>query len=89
MDKLSHTFITKHRPPIKHRHPTILPLQKPPPENLLKSIPYNLVREIYTILTNKNLRKTRLKELYITLHQRGYPTTLMNKGFEFAEKKYH
>ena len=33
-----------------------------------------------------NLRKTRLKELHTTLHQRGYPATLVNKGFELTEK---
>ena len=56
------------------------------PKNCLKSIPYTLVQRICTIITNKNLRKIRLKELHTILHQRGYPTTLINKGFELAEK---
>ena len=40
-------------------------------------------------MTDKDFRKTRLKEIYITLHQRGQPTTLINKGFELTEKKYY
>ena len=35
---------------------------------------------------DKNLKKTCLKELHTTLNQRGYPTTLMNKRLELAEK---
>ena len=38
---------------------------------------------------DKNLKKTCLKELHTTLHQRGYPTTLINKGLEFAKKIPH
>ena len=37
---------------------------------------------------NKNFLKTRLKELHTILHQRGYLTTLINKGFKLVEK-YH
>ena len=40
-----------------------------------------LAHRIYTIITDKNFKKkTRLKELHTTLHQRGYPTTQINKG---------
>ena len=56
------------------------------PKNCIKSIPYTLVRRIHTIITDKNLKKTCLKEQHTTLHLRGYPTTLINKGLEFAEK---
>ena len=35
---------------------------------------------------DKNLKKTHLKELHTTLHQREYPTTLINKGSELAVK---
>ena len=44
------------------------------PKNCIKSIPYTLTCRIYTIITDKNLRKTRLKEPHTTLYQRGYPT---------------
>ena len=50
------------------------------PQNCLKSTPYTLAWRICTIITNKKLRKFRLKELYIHLHQRGYPKTLINSG---------
>ena len=56
------------------------------PKNCLKSIPYILARRICTIVTNKKLRKFRLKELYINLHLWGYPKNLINKGIEIAEK---
>ena len=56
------------------------------PKNCIKYIPYTLARRIYTITTNKNFRKTRLKELHATLNQRWDSTTLINKGFELAEK---
>ena len=53
----------------------------------IKSILYTLARRIHTIITDKNLQKTRLKELHTALNQRGYPpTTLINKGFELVEK---
>ena len=48
-----------------------------PLTNCIKSIPYTLARRIYFIIMDKILRKTRLKELHTTLHQRGYPTTLI------------
>ena len=35
---------------------------------------------------DKNFKKNLLEELHITLYQRGYPATLINKGFELAEK---
>ena len=44
------------------------------------------IYRICTIITNKDLQKSCLKELHATLHQRRYPTTLINKGFELAEK---
>ena len=56
-------------------------------KNCIKSIPYTLARRIHTIITEKTKqKKTCLKELHTTLHQRGYPTTLINKGLELAEK---
>ena len=55
-------------------------------KNCLKSIPYSLACRICTIITNKKLRKFHLKELYINLHQRGYPKILLNKGIQIAEK---
>ena len=36
------------------------------PKNCIKSIPYTLVRRINTIITDKNWKKTRLKELHTT-----------------------
>ena len=52
------------------------------PINCIKSIRYILIRRICAkIVKKKNLRKTRLKELPTTRHQRGYPTALINKGF--------
>ena len=48
---------------------------------------YNpLASRIHTIITDKTLKKARLKELRTTLHQRGYPTTLIDKGLELPEK---
>ena len=41
---------------------------------------------MHTIITDKNLKKTRLKELHTTPHEKGYQKTLINKGFELAEK---
>ena len=38
------------------------------PRNCIKSIPYKLAHRIHTIITDKNLKKTRLKELHTTLH---------------------
>ena len=52
------------------------------PQNCVKSIPYSLASRICTIVTNKNLRKTCLKELHTILNQRGYQTTPINKRFE-------
>ena len=58
-------------------------------KSCIKSISYTLARRICTIIINKKkLRKTHLKELHVTLDQRGYPATIINKGFELAEK-YH
>ena len=53
-------------------------------KNCIKSIPYTLARRIHTITTDKNLKK-RLKDLRTTLHQRGYSTTLINKGLELEK----
>ena len=41
---------------------------------------------INTNIDNNISKITCLKELHTTLNQRGYPTTLINKGFELAEK---
>ena len=58
------------------------------PKNCIKSIPYTLAHRIHTIIIDKNLKKkkTRHKKLHTTLHQSGYPTTLINKGLKLAEK---
>ena len=56
------------------------------PQNCIKSIPYTLTCWLYTIITDKNLRKTFLNELHTTLNQRGYQKTLINKGIELAER---
>ena len=57
--------------------PQYLHFESHTPKNCKKkSIPYT--RIIYTIITDKNLKK-HLKELHTTLHQRGFPTTPMNK----------
>ena len=55
------------------------------PPNCIKFIPYTIARRICTIITNKNRRKTCLKELRVTLHQMGYPAMLIYKGFEFKK----
>ena len=55
------------------------------PKNWIKSTPYIVARRIHRIITDSNL-KIRLKELHTTLHQSGYPTTLINKGLELAER---
>ena len=55
------------------------------PKICIKSIPYTLTHRIHTIIIDKTLKKTCLKELRITLNQRGYPTTLINKGFELEK----
>ena len=47
-------------------------------KNCIESIPYTLTYRMHTIITDKNFRKTHLKELHTTPHQRGYPMTLMN-----------
>ena len=59
---------------------------KDTPQNCIKSIPYILARRLHTIIRIKTKQKIRLKELDTTLNQRGHPTTLINKGFELAEK---
>ena len=38
------------------------------PKNSIKSIPYTLAHRIHTIITDKNLKKNRLKELHTTLN---------------------
>ena len=56
------------------------------PKNCINSFLYTLARRIHTVITYKDLKKHPLKKLHATLHQRGYPTTLINKGLELAEK---
>ena len=51
------------------------------PQNCTKSIPYTLARRIHTIIPDKNLQILALKN-----YTQPYPATLINKGFEFAEK---
>ena len=55
-------------------------------KNCIESIHYPLARRIHKIIKDKNLKETRLIELRTTLNQGGYPTTLINKGIELAEK---
>ena len=40
-------------------------------KNCKKSIPYTVAHRIHTKITDKNLKKTSLKELHTTLNQRG------------------
>ena len=40
-----------------------------------------------TIVTEKNLQPTRLKDLRVTLLQKRYLATLINMGFELAVKR--
>ena len=77
-----------HKPTDANNISTLL-APHPPKKNCIKSIPYTLGRRIDSMNTDKNLRKTRLKELHTILHQRGYPTTLINNGFVLAEKIPH
>ena len=58
------------------------------PKTVKKSILYTLSHRIHTITTDKNL-KPRLKELCTALNKRGYPTILLNKGFELRNPKKH
>ena len=63
------------------RHPIIPPLQKlHHPQNCIKSISHTLACGIHSIITDKN-KKNRLNELHSTLHQGGYLTTIIHKGF--------
>ena len=56
------------------------------PKNTIKSIPYILARRICTIVSDTNLREIRLHELSQTLKQRGYPTTIIEKGIDLANQ---
>ena len=38
------------------------------------------------MVTDKNFREIRQEEVRVTIHQRGYLTTLIHKKFELAEK---
>ena len=79
MVRLSQTFTTN--PQIRNN----TYISKVITPKLPKPIPYSLARRICTIITYKTPRKN-LEELRATLLQRGYPTTLINKGFELALK---
>ena len=48
-------------------------------QNCVKFIPYTLAHRIYPEMTDKNRRKTCLKELRTALNQTGYATALINK----------
>ena len=52
------------------------------PKNCIKSIPYTLVRKIYTIIPDKNLKKNTPQRTTLN----PTPTTLIDKGLELAEK---
>ena len=73
--------------PQTYGYPTILPSIATTAKTI-KSARYALAHRIYTIITHKILRKSRFKELYTTLYQRGYPKALIDKGFKLTEK-YH
>jgi len=55
------------------------------PKSCIQSIPYTLARRMCTIIKPSELRTTRLKELRSSLIHRGYPITLISKGFEMTE----
>ena len=48
------------------------------------NLPYSLARRICTIITNYDLRKTRLEELEISLLERGNPKKIIQNGIEKA-----
>ena len=71
-----------------YRKPTdtqlYLPYTSNHPRKCLQSIPYTLARRICTIVSDKNIKTTRLEELHATLLQRGYPYKLIQQGFKLA-----
>ena len=85
MAKLSQISTTNPQTP----NNTFTSIAPPPKKNCIKSIPYTLVRRIYNIIIDKNLRKTRLYKLHTTLHQRRYPTTLIVPSKELRNPKRH
>ncbi|MCG8094140.1 MAG: hypothetical protein JAZ17_11035 [Candidatus Thiodiazotropha endolucinida] len=56
------------------------------PSHTKRSIPYNLARRICTIVSESEVRETRLKELTALLICRGYPKQLIQNGIENASK---
>ena len=69
-----------HKPTYTQHH---LHFKSHHPKSCIKYIRYTLTRRIHTIITDKNLKNTHLKELYTTLNQSGYP---INNGSELSEK---
>ena len=51
-----------------------------------KSMPYNLARRIWTIVSNKETRNLRQKELFVSLTSRNYPKQLLENGLNGALK---
>ena len=71
-----------------YRKPTdsqqFLHFQNSHPKSCLKAIPYTLARRLCTIISSEHILETRLNELYHTLRQRGYPSSLINQGINLA-----
>lgn len=56
------------------------------PRHTKRTIPFNLARRICTIVSEKELKKKRLKELESMLVDRKYPPQLIKSGIEKANK---
>ena len=54
------------------------------PRHIKRSIPYNLARRIYTIVSDECTREQRLQDLRIFLKQRNYPDNLIEDGIHKA-----
>jgi hypothetical protein len=54
------------------------------PRHTKNSLPYNLARRICTIVSNRNIRDSRLKELEQSLTKRNYPINIIKTGFHKA-----
>ena len=56
------------------------------PKHTINSIPYNLARRICTIVSNSEIKKQRLSELYEHLKSREYPKRIIEAGIREAMK---
>ena len=59
-----------------------VPFNSNHPKHTLKNIPYNLARQLCTIVDSKKTLKMRMKELQETLTHLGYPQKLIENGFK-------